>query len=274
MKKTNFIWGCIMIFSKDYSDDQLPYTHSDRFLYARVLISAIFLCLSIFLTLIGKDTLIGPVVLFVGIVWNLFLPLDNQLGLYASIMMSMVYALICVSIGLVANAFLYIAYYIPLQYMAIRNQGESFILKGKKLTDKEGFFVLFYYILFFIGIYIFSSTVASSLLCLIDSASATLLAVSALVRNLRLGSYYKVRFAALAVSIFLWAMLATAEVRYSGATSVLLMYIMYFVYEIVVLIYEKRHYLDKSMVEKQEKKEKETKKLAEKKKKQLKDLTK
>lgn len=253
-----------MIFSKDYTDDQLPYTHSDRFLYARVLISAIFMAVSIFLTALAKETILGPLVLFIGIVWNLFLPLSNKYSLVISIMMGICYGLICVSIGLVANAFLYLAYYVPMQYMACRTSGETYILKNKEFSQRESLFILFYYVLFFVGVYIFSSIVNKTLICLIDSASATLLAISALARNSRVKSYYKIRFIALIVSIFMWALIVSSSVDYSGAWSMLLMYIMYFCYEVASVIYESRHYVTAEMAAGEQKlkdeKEKQVKK--------------
>lgn len=242
-----------MIFSKDYSDDQLPYTHSDRYLYARVLISSIFFAVSVFLTILGKDTILGPIVLFIGIVWNLFLPLSSKYSLIASVMMGMCYGVVCVAMGLVANAFLYLAYYVPMQYLACRNSGESYILKNKEFSDRENLFVLFYYVLFFVGVYIFSSSINHTLICLIDAASATLLALSALARNARIKSYYRIRFIALGVSILLWALLVSSSVMYSGAWSILLMYIMYVANEIATLIYESRHYNTKEMAGSQNK---------------------
>jgi len=237
-----------MIFSKDYSDDQLPYTHSDRFLYAKVLIASIFFALSVFLTAIGKDSILGPIVLFIGIVWNLFLPLSNKYGIAVSIMMGICYGLVCISIGLVANAFLYLAYYVPMQYMATRTAGDTYILKNKEFSERESMFILIYYVLFFVGVYIFSNAINHTLICLIDAVSATLLAISALARNSRVKTYYKIRFSALAVSIFMWALIASSSVYYSGACSVLLMYIMYFCFEIASIIYESRHYVTKEIL--------------------------
>ena len=263
-----------MIFSKDYSDDQLPYTHSDRFLFARVLISSIFFAVSIFLTALGKDTILGPIVLFIGIVWNLFLPLSSKYSLIASIMMGLCYGVVCVALGLVANAFLYLAYYVPMQYLACRNAGEDYILKHKEFSDRENFFVLFYYVLFFVGVYIFSNSINHTLICLIDAASATLLALSALARNARIRAYYKIRFAALGVSILLWALLVSSSVQYSGAWSILLMYIMYVANEIATMIYQARHYSTKEMVNSQNKLSEKLKKQIETKKKEYKNMQK
>lgn len=261
-----------MIFSKDEKDDQLPYTHSDRYLYAKVLISAIFLALCIFFVLARRDTIMGVIVISLGIVWNLFLPLGNKYSLVMSVMMGLCYGVVCVSIGLVANAFLYLAYYVPLQYLACRSKEESFILQNKQFSDRESMFILFYYILFFVGVYIFSSSVNSTWLCFVDSATATLLALSALARNMRVKSYYKIRFIALACSIFLWALLASSETFYSGALSILLMYIMYFCHEIATVIYEKRHYNSKMLEKLDQKNEQNKQKLAQKKKEQYKKM--
>ena len=231
-----------MIFSKDYVDDQKAYTNSDRLLYIKVLIAGIFLALSIFITLLGYDRIIGVLIIMVGIVWNLFLPLNNYYSLVMSVIMGILYAVVCVSIGLVANAFLYLAYYVPLQYLACKNSGDTFILKKKEFTDKESIFVLGYYILFFIGLYVFSSNLQNTLMCFVDALTATLLAVSALARNVRVGVYYKIRLIALGSSIIMWTLIVSGSVIFVGAWSILLMYIMYACHDVVMFIYEYKDY--------------------------------
>lgn len=231
-----------MIFSKDYVDDQKPYTKSDKVLYAKILIAGIFLALSIFITLLGYDRIIGVLILMVGIVWNLFMPLNNFYSLILSVVMGILYAVVCVSIGLVANAFLYLAYYVPLQFIACKNLGETFILKKKEFTNSESVFVLGYYILFFIGLYVFSSNLQNTLMCFVDSLTATLLAVSAFARNLRVGIYYHIRFIALGASIVMWALIVSGSVIFVGSWSILLMYIMYLCHDIFMCIYEYRDY--------------------------------
>ena len=231
-----------MLFAQDYIDGQLPYKKTDKIMMFKVGLSAIFLALSIFMFLISKDSFIGVLVLFCGLVWNLYTPLNNFYSVVLSIVMGVIYALVCYGIGLVANAFLYLAYYVPMQFLASQNKGETFIFKNKTLTKQQSVFVLFYYILFFIGIYAFSKNVYNSSMCLLDSLSATLLAVSALARNLRIKDYYKIRITALLVSILMWMAIASGTVMYPGAVSVVLMYIMYFIHDAVMCMYEKTAY--------------------------------
>ena len=262
-----------MIFAKDYSDDQLPYSHSDRFLYARVLLSCIFLAASLFLVFIGKDSYIGVILITFGIVWNLFLPLNNFYSLVLSIMMGIVYTIVCSSIGLIANAFLYVAYYIPLQFAACQRKGDQFIQRNKEFSEREYTFIFFYYVVFFVALYFLSQTVNSSLLCFFDALSATFLAFSALARNCRIKNYHSIRFLAVGISIFLWSLMASASVMQPGVLSLLLMYIMYFIYEIIVCIYERRHYQTKQMTIDDLKEDEKKTKLVEKKKKDYEKLT-
>lgn len=231
-----------MLFEQDYVDGQLPYKESYKMTMFKVVLSACMLALSIFMYLIGQDTLIGVVVLFVGIAWNLYTPLNNFYSLVLSIVMGVVYALACYGLGLVANAFLYLVYYVPMQVMACQNKGETFILKDKGLTKSQSLFALVYYVLFFVGIYVFSKSVNNSWLCFIDSAAATLLAISAFARNLRIKDYYKIRLVALAVSILMWALIVSGSVVYPGAVGILIMYVLYFVHDLSMCIYEKSAY--------------------------------
>lgn len=258
-----------MIFAKDYSDSQLPYTKSDRYMSFKVIISSVFLAVSIFLYLIGQESIIGVFVLFAGIVWNIFLPIKNMYSIVMSIIMGILYGLVCHSMGLVANAFLYLVYYVPMQCMMCRNKEEGYILQNKQLTESQSLFVLVYYVLFFVGIYVFSSSIKNSWMCFMDSMTASLLAVSALCRNLRIKDYYKARLIALAASIFMWSLICSSTVIYAGAASVLLMYVMYFVYEIGSIIYEKRHYNTVEMQQLQERENKKTQVKIQKKKEEL-----
>lgn len=237
-----------MLFSKDEEYGQLPYTITDNFKMIKVLISCIFCALGLFFVISGNDNILGLLVLVLGAIWNLYLPLNNYYGVSMSIMVGIVYALICINVGLVANAFLYIAYYVPMQYIACKKLTETSIIKGKILSVKQSAFVLFYYILFFIGVYIFSTSIATSWLCFLDALSATLLAFSSMLRTIRTSEYIRIRLLALGVSILLWALIASSTAFYPGAFCVLVMYIMYFVYDIAEHIFAQR-YFKHSMIE-------------------------
>ena len=134
-----------------------------------------------------------------------------------------------------------------MQFIACQQKGDMFIQKNKDFSEKEYTFVFFYYVLFFVALYFFSQIVNSSLLCFFDALSATLLAFSALARNYRIKNYHRIRFVALAFSIFLWSLMASSSAMQAGVLNLLLMYIMYFVYEVAVVIYERRHYETKQM---------------------------
>ena len=231
-----------MLFNQNYTDGQLPYKQSDKMQMFKVVLSAIFVALAIFMFLIGADTLIGVIVLLIGIVWNLFVPPNSNAGFVFSIIMGIVYALASYGLGLVANAFLYLVYYVPMQFLACKNKGETFIFKDKTLSTNQSVFVLVYYILFFVGVYAFSKSISGSGLCLLDSIAATLLAISAFARNLRIRAYYGIRLCALAVSIFMWALIVSGSVLYPGAVGILLMYVIYLVNDVVTCAYEKRAY--------------------------------
>lgn len=255
-----------MLFAKDYLDSQLPYKKSDKIQMFKVVLSAVFLALAIFMFLLGQETLIGVLVLFVGIAWNLYTPLNNFYGLVLSVIMGVMYAIMCYGLGLVANAFLYLVYYVPMQFVACQNRGDTFILQNKTLNKSQSLFVLVYYVLFFVGIYVFSKSIGNGWVCLLDSASATLLAVSAFARNQRIKGYYKIRLIALGVSIFMWALIVSGSALYPGAVSALLMYVLYFIYDAVMYFYEKNSYNSVELEETEAKKEELAKQRAQKKK--------
>ncbi len=229
-----------MIFAKD-DDEQLPFTYSDKFVMLKVLISAIFCAVGLFFVLSGQDNILGLIVLVLGALWNIFLPLNNFYSLAISIMIGIVYAIVCINIGLVANAFLYLVYYVPMQYYACHRLVCTDIVHSRVLSTKQSVLFMFYYVLFFIGVYMFSTSYTTSYLCLLDALSATMLAFSALLRNLRTADYFIIRLIALLLSILLWALISSASAFYPGALCVVIMYTMYFVYDCALHIYQKRH---------------------------------
>lgn len=231
-----------MLFSKDEEYGQMPYTITDNFKMLKVLISCIFCALGLSMVLSGRDNILGLIVLVLGAIWNLYLPLNNFYGVAMSIMVGIVYALICINIGLIANAFLYMAYYVPMQYIACKKLTQTSIIRGKILSIKQSAFVLFYYILFFIGVYIFSTSIATSWLCFLDALSATLLAFSSMLRTIRTSEYIRIRLLAVGVSIIMWALIVSSTAFYPGAVCVLIMYIMYFVYDIAEHVYMTKHH--------------------------------
>lgn len=246
-----------MIFSKDDIDDQLPYTKSDNFLLIKVFICSLFFAISLFLVLSKQESAVGLFLLTAGIIWNMVVPLNSIASLVMSVIVGILYAVICFPLGMTANAFLYLAYYVPMQFAATNIEGDTFIVKNSKFSDKQSLLILFYYVLFFISLYFLSSSSGSTLICIFDALSATLLAVSAFARNYRLGSYYKIRIVALVSSIVVWALFASSSTLYAGTRSVLVMYVMYLVFEICQIVYEKNHYFSISEeIERQEKQKK------------------
>jgi len=188
-----------------------------------------------------------------------------------SVIVGVLYAAICFPLGLNANAFLYLAYYVPMQFAATNIKGDTFVVKNSKFSDKQSIMILFYYILFFVSLYFLSSNNGAVLICIFDALTATLLAFSAFARTYRIGVYYKIRIVALICSIVMWALFATSSQVYSGSKSALLMYLMYLIVEVYQMFYEKKHYTSISQELERQENEKKKQKIAEEKKKQYKN---
>lgn len=233
-----------MIFSKDDYYGQLPNTHKDKLMFFKIMLASVAMFIVLFLTLAKFESYIGIVVLILGIVWNLFLPLNSIYSVLFSVLMGSVYAYICANSGLFANAFLYLAYYVPMQFMAYNSLNQDFILQKKKLSEKESIFIFGFYIVFCIFLFLFSYSISGIYLSLIDAGTATLLAISALLRNLRTHEFYLFRFISLIASILMWAIVASASNVFGGVYSIVVMYSLYLIYDFISMIYDKKYYVD------------------------------
>ena len=192
-------------FFQDFFDGQIIKEESEKYKLFKVLLFSVVFAVALFLTFIDIFGIIELALLVFGLVWNIFSGLGKKISYLLCVIVSCLYAIICISFNVYANVLIYLACYIPLQLIATTKDYEDgdFIQIKKHITDYNKILLVLVFISLFM-IMIFFDVLTGSRFIIFDALSASLLVCSAVLRNERYFEYYIFRIFALIASVLLW----------------------------------------------------------------------
>ena len=229
-------------FFQDFFDGQIIKEESEKYKLFKVLLFSVVFAVALFLTFIDIFGIIELALLVFGLVWNIFSGLGKKISYLLCVIVSCLYAIICISFNVYANVLIYLACYIPLQLIATTKDYEDgdFIQIKKHITDYNKILLVLVFISLFM-IMIFFDVLTGSRFIIFDALSASLLVCSAVLRNERYFEYYIFRIFALIASVLLW-IVVLAEYGNTSAIAVIILYLSYFVFDVVSFITQKLTY--------------------------------
>ncbi len=250
-------------FFHEFFDGQIVKPESDKFKMFKVMLFSIFSALGIFNVVMGYSDFVPLLVLMFGMLWNVYIGLDNKLANVFCVVVAFLYFYVACNFSLYANCLIYVACYIPLQQIAVtKDYSEgSFVQIKKYISDSNRLLLFIFVVALVVALGLFDFAVGARFLYL-DSISAALLVCAAVLRNERYFEYYLFRFAALLMSIALWIFVAL-EFGIVGTINIILMYVAYLIFDVVTLIYEKKTYTNQILEKQKQHEEKERKKKVE-----------
>lgn len=237
-------------FFQDFFDGQIVKKDGKGMLIFKYVLISAFMIAGIVLLSIGLINWMGFMLLLFGMIWNLVLGLKNKLSIVFSVLVAFLYFVFTAIYGLYAHALVYIACYIPLQLIAsITKDYEEgdFIQIRKKMNDYNKILFVMVFGIVFVILSIFDVSSGSRFVAF-DGLSATLLVCSAVLRNERYLEYYIFRVFALGTSIYLWISVAL-EFGATITIPIIMMYVVYLIYDVVNVIVQHKTYLNEYMVE-------------------------
>lgn len=235
-------------FFNDFYDGQIVKKESQKYKLFKLMLVSVALVIGIFLVLADFSYPAELLLLGLGIVWNLYAGLSKKFSLLLSLLVAFLYLIFCSGFGLYANAFIYLAVYIPFQLIAVvKDYGSGdFVQVRKKMTDyNKILFIIFF--LFITAVLCLFDVGLGSRFALFDGIASGLLVCSALLRNERYLDYYIFRIAALLMSIALWVQVAIEFGTY-GTIMIIIMYAVYLVYDASRCFYDQANYVNEYMV--------------------------
>ncbi len=236
-------------FFQEFFDGQIVSGETKNYKLFKILLFSVFAVAGLVLTLCGVTNIAGLIILVLGMVWNIFLGLENKVSYVFSIVVSLLYFYFAVTYNIFANAFAYVAFYLPLQLIAISRDysSGSFVQIKKTIND---FSRLIFFVCFILGFAILAlfSLNAGGRFIILDAVSAILLICSAVLRNERYVEYYWFRIIALVLAIALWIMVL---VEYSSTIgiAIVLMYLAYLIFDIVNYVVQHKTYINEYMIQ-------------------------
>lgn len=207
---------------------------------ARLIISSVFITVALTLYLLSFINFPALCLITAGALWNFFVDINTFLAFLLSIVVGMLYAMFSIIDGLYVNALLYTLYYIPLQFIVwIMNLDETdmSIKKDKKLSGNSVCYVLVVFVFSVVCCFAFALLQENQVLPMFDAISASMLGLSAFLQCLMYREYYFVRPIALVLALFLWAYVIFINGLSMGALTMILLYSMYFILDMLSLYY-------------------------------------
>ena len=236
-------------FFQYFFDGQIVKPEEKAYKIFKLVLVSVFSLAGLVLLCCGVMNWVGLILLICGMLWNVYLGLDRWVSYAFSIVVGVLYFYFAVTFNVFANALIYVAFYIPLQLIAIsKDYSEgSFvqIRKGMSPTNRLLFFMLF---LLSSSVLILFSSNSGGRFVVIDALAGTLLLCSAFLRNERYLEYYWFRMLALAMSILLW-ILVILEYGDVSAIAIVLMYASYMVYDATTYFVQHRTYVNQYMIQ-------------------------
>ena len=138
-----------------------------------------------------------------------------------------------------AGAFLYVVFYIPLQFVVwVSNPtGRDMSIKKDKKLSKDMVYYICVSFLVVMALFIFVTiNLENSTLLFFDSFSACMLGLAAFLQSYMYREYYSVRIIAVVLSIVLWCIVLNMMVFSMSAIGIIILYLMYFVVDILSYI--------------------------------------
>lgn len=236
-------------FFQDFFDGQIVKEDSSKFKMFKLLLVSILTCLGLFFVFIDFCNVAEFLLLELGMLWNFYMKLNNKASIAVSVVVSLLYFFFAINFAIYANALIYIAGYLPFQLIAISKdyQEGDFIQIKKHINQYNKMLFFIFFGILFVVLALFVVSIGGRF-AILDALTATLLICSALLRNERYCEYYVVRLFALFMSIVLWV---TVVVEYGsvGSLAIILMYLAYFIHDLVSYIVQNKTYVNEYMMQ-------------------------
>ena len=236
-------------FFQYFFDGQIVKPEDKFYKLFKLLLVSIYAVAGIILLCCGVIGWAGLLLLVLGMIWNVYLKLEKWLSYAFSIAVGVLYFYFAVTFNVFANALIYVAFYIPLQLIAIsKDYSEGSFVQIRKGMTASNRLLFFAFFLLTSSILILFSSNSGGRFVIIDAFAATFLLCSALLRNERYLEYYWFRMLALALSILLW-ILVIVEYGDLSALAIVLMYSSYLVFDGTTYFVQHRTYVNQYMVQ-------------------------
>lgn len=234
-------------FFHDYFDGQIIKEEGNKFKLFKLMLTSIVSLFALFCWLAGFCASAYFVLLVLGMIWNFYLDIDNKLAIVLCVFVSAIYFVVACNFRLYANAMIYIGFYIPFQMFALTKTyyGGSFVQIKKEMEDSHQIAYIILSILLSVIFYMFDLGVGARF-AILDATSAGLLVATALLRNERYNDYYYFRVIALLLSIALW-IVASIEYQNFELVMIAVLYLAYFIFDLVSNIVQKSTYENEYM---------------------------
>lgn len=248
-------------FFHEFFDGQVVKEETERYKLFKVVLFSCFSAIGLFCVFAGFAGWVEFVLLELGMLWNIYSNIDKKVSLFLCVAVAFLYLYFAAGFKIYSNGLIYIAAYIPLQLMALsKDYSEgSFVQLRKKITEYNKILFILFFVALFVILSLFNFGV-DGIYSIFDGLSASLLVCSAVLRNERYFEHYVFRFFALAITLFLWIMIAI-NVASFGTLAIICMYLSYLIFDIGTLIYQNATYLNEYMVQEQKYENKENEKL-------------
>jgi len=214
--------------------------YSNDLFMCRFIVTTLFALAGLTLYLLNFINFPAFALIILGALWNFFVDINSILAFLLCLAVCLIYSMFAIINGVYISAFLYIFFYVPMQFtvcVVYGKEKDMSIKKDKKLGAEASYYICIIMVLAFMVLFAIALNEEYQILPFLDALVACLLGLSAYLQSFMFREYYWVRFVALALAIVLWIMVAITIGVSVGALAMILLYLMYLILDIISMVF-------------------------------------
>ena len=199
-------------------------------LNSRLIITCIFSLIALTFYLGGFLNFPALCLIVAGALWNFFTDINTFISFMLSLVVCFIYAMFSILEGLYMNALLYVAFYIPLQFVVWINNLDSYdmsIKKDKRLFKKGFLYEYIALIVVLVSLSVLCYFNSEITLTVFDALTACILGFSAFLQSYMYREYYLIRPMAVLMALLLWVLVIFVNGFSMISFTMIVLYLMY-----------------------------------------------
>ena len=204
----------------------------------RLVIVSLFCAFALALYFLGNVSFLCVLLIFFGALWNFFVPINTYISFVFCLVVCLIYSMFAIEEGLYASAILYFFVYVFMQCTVwVLYSDENTKIENKQLSQNASYYAICAIIVGFTICFAISLIQEKHVLPFFDAMTACMLGLSAFLQSFKYREYFIIRPIALVLAILLWFFIGYRNGFDGISISILLMYSMYLLLDLIFIGY-------------------------------------
>lgn len=217
--------------SGEVVDEKLRSRKKELF-FVKLVTTSLFMAIGLSFYFYQMLNLPSLLLIFCGAMWNFFVDINTLCAFILSVVVGFIYSSFAMAEGLYVNSYLYLFFYVPLQFVVwvrYMNNKDITFKRNKKLSPTQSYYIVILFMLLMVSTFALGLLEQNEILPAFDAITACLLGLSACLQSFGYREYFMVRPISILFVLELWFYtILNNGIDYMSLGCIIL-YLMYFV---------------------------------------------